>query len=240
MIPVAEIFGPTIQGEGPNTGIKTLFVRVAGCDFKCSWCDSKFAWKIDKDTKRYEPEELAKELVQRCRDTYTSHVILTGGNPCLYSFGEVIDILHNNKITVDVETQGSKFPEWMSKLDLVVISPKAPSSGMEDVYYKISKWLDREDVNNRIAIKIPVFNNDDIEFAEKYYELCEYYKTDYGMNIDLYINVGNTNTSESGDISSRVLSDYKHLIERVMESKMKRVFVMPQLHTLVWGNKQGV
>lgn len=240
MIPVTEIFGPTIQGEGPNTGIKTLFVRVAGCDFKCSWCDSKFAWKIDKDTKRYEPEELAKELVQRCRDTYTSHVILTGGNPCLYSFGEVIDILHNNKITVDVETQGSKFPEWMSKLDLVVISPKAPSSGMEDVYYKISKWLDREDVNNRIAIKIPVFNNDDIEFAEKYYELCEYYKTDYGMNIDLYINVGNTNTSESGDISSRVLNDYKHLIERVMESKMKRVFVMPQLHTLVWGNKQGV
>lgn len=240
MIPVAEIFGPTIQGEGPNTGIKTLFVRVAGCDFKCSWCDSKFAWKIDKDTKRYEPEELAKELVQRCRDTYTSHVILTGGNPCLYSFGEVIDILHNNKITVDVETQGSKFPEWMSKLDLVVISPKAPSSGMEDVYYKISKWLDREDVNNRIAIKIPVFNNDDIEFAERYYELCEYYKTDYGMNIDLYINVGNTNTSESGDISSRVLNDYKHLIERVMESEMKRVFVMPQLHTLVWGNKQGV
>lgn len=240
MIPVAEIFGPTIQGEGPNTGIKTLFVRVAGCDFKCSWCDSKFAWKIDKDTKRYEPEELAKELVQRCRDTYTSHVILTGGNPCLYNFGEVIDILHNNKITVDVETQGSKFPEWMSKLDLVVISPKAPSSGMEDVYYKISKWLDREDVNNRIAIKIPVFNNDDIEFAEKYYELCEYYKTDYGMNIDLYVNVGNTNTSESGDISSRVLNDYKHLIERVMESKMKRVFVMPQLHTLVWGNKQGV
>lgn len=240
MIPVAEIFGPTIQGEGPNTGIKTLFVRVAGCDFKCSWCDSKFAWKIDKDTKRYEPEELAKELVQRCRDTYTSHVILTGGNPCLYSFGEVIDILHNNKITVDVETQGSKFPEWMSKLDLVVISPKAPSSGMEDVYYKISKWLDREDVNNRIAIKIPVFNNDDIEFAEKYYELCEYYKTDYGMNIDLYINVGNTNTSESGDISSRVLSDYKHLIEKVMKSKMKSVFVMPQLHTLVWGNKQGV
>ena len=240
MIPVAEIFGPTIQGEGPNTGIKTLFVRVAGCDFKCSWCDSKFAWKIDKDTKRYEPEELAKELVQRCRDTYTSHVILTGGNPCLYSFGEVIDTLHNNKITVDVETQGSKFPEWMSKLDLVVISPKAPSSGMEDVYYKISKWLDREDVNNRIAIKIPVFNNDDIEFAEKYYELCEYYKTDYGMNIDLYINVGNTNTSESGDISSRVLNDYKHLIEKVMESKMKRVFVMLQLHTLVWGNKQGV
>ena len=36
MIPVAEIFGPTIQGEGPDVGLKSIFVRVAGCDFACS------------------------------------------------------------------------------------------------------------------------------------------------------------------------------------------------------------
>lgn len=246
MIPVAEIFGPTIQGEGPNTGIKTLFVRVAGCDFKCSWCDSKFAWKIDKDTKRYEPEELAKELVQRCRDTYTSHVILTGGNPCLYSFGEVIDILHNNKITVDVEAQGSKFPEWLYKVDQLVISPKAPSSGQKDVYDNVLKFLSNEEkvpVGYNVAIKIPVFNEEDFKFAERYYELVQLVQQviwNTNVNAKMYLSVGNTNTSESGDISSRVLNDYKHLIERVMESKMKRVFVMPQLHTLVWGNKQGV
>ena len=43
-IPVMEIFGPTIQGEGAVIGQKTMFVRTAGCDYSCSWCDSAFTW----------------------------------------------------------------------------------------------------------------------------------------------------------------------------------------------------
>lgn len=43
-IPVLEIFGPTIQGEGRVIGRKTMFVRTAGCDYRCSWCDSSFTW----------------------------------------------------------------------------------------------------------------------------------------------------------------------------------------------------
>ena len=43
-IPVIEIFGPTIQGEGMVVGQKTMFVRTAGCDYSCSWCDSSFTW----------------------------------------------------------------------------------------------------------------------------------------------------------------------------------------------------
>src|SRR5690606_39988469 len=43
-IPVIEIFGPTIQGEGMVIGQKTMFVRTAGCDYSCSWCDSAFTW----------------------------------------------------------------------------------------------------------------------------------------------------------------------------------------------------
>lgn len=40
-IPVLEIFGPTIQGEGAVIGRKTMFIRTAGCDFNCAWCDSE-------------------------------------------------------------------------------------------------------------------------------------------------------------------------------------------------------
>lgn len=43
-VPVLEIFGPTIQGEGMVVGQKTMFVRTAGCDYSCSWCDSSFTW----------------------------------------------------------------------------------------------------------------------------------------------------------------------------------------------------
>lgn len=240
MIPVAEIFGPTIQGEGPHVGMQTLFVRVAGCDFKCAWCDSKFAWKIDGSIKRYGTKELADILVQECNNSKCSNVVLTGGNPCLYDFKQVIDILHDNNITVDIETQGSKMPDWLLDIDLLVISPKAPSSKQPDVYKTVNEYMKLlSSIKQKVAIKIPVFNEEDFEFAMKYYALVDYYR-EKGVDIDLYLSVGNTNTTEAGDISKRVLSDYEKLINMVANSYMQRVFILPQVHTLVWGNKQGV
>ena len=240
MIPVAEIFGPTIQGEGPHVGMQTLFVRVAGCDFKCAWCDSKFAWKIDGSIKRYGTKELADILVQECDNSKCSNVVLTGGNPCLYDFKEVIDILHDNNITVDIETQGSKMPDWLLDVDLLVISPKAPSSKQPDVYKTVNEYMKLlSSIRQKVAIKIPVFNEEDFEFAMKYYALVDYYR-EKGVDIDLYLSVGNTNTTEAGDISKRVLSDYEKLINMVANSYMERVFILPQVHTLIWGNKQGV
>ena len=242
MIPVAEIFGPTIQGEGPHVGMQTLFVRVAGCDFKCAWCDSKFAWKIDGSIKRYGTKELADILVKECNNSKCSNVVLTGGNPCLYDFKQVIDILHNNNITVDIETQGSKMPDWLLDVDLLVISPKAPSSKQPDVYKTVNEYMNMKllsSIKQKVAIKIPVFNEEDFEFAMKYYALVDYYR-EKGVDIDLYLSVGNTNTTETGDISKRVLSDYEKLINMVANSYMKRVFILPQVHTLLWGNKQGV
>ena len=242
MIPVAEIFGPTIQGEGPHVGMQTLFVRVAGCDFKCAWCDSKFAWKIDDSIIRYGTKELADILVQECNNSKCRNVVLTGGNPCLYDFKQVIDILHNNNITVDIETQGSKMPDWLLDVDLLVISPKAPSSKQSDVYKTVNEYMNMKllsSIRQKVAIKIPVFNEEDFEFAMKYYALVDYYR-EKGVDIDLYLSVGNTNTTEAGDISKRVLSDYEKLINMIVNSYMERVFILPQVHTLVWGNKQGV
>ena len=240
MIPVAEIFGPTIQGEGPHVGMKTIFVRVAGCDFKCAWCDSKFAWKIDGSIIRYDTKELADILVQECNNSKCSNVVLTGGNPCLYDFKQVIDILHDNNITVDIETQGSKMPDWLLDIDLLVISPKAPSSKQPDVYKTVNEYMKLlTSIRQKVAIKIPVFNEEDFEFAMKYYALVDYYR-EKGVDIDLYLSVGNTNTTEAGDISKRVLTDYEKLINMVANSYMERVFILPQVHTLVWGNKQGV
>lgn len=234
-IAVAEIFGPTIQGEGPNVGLKTLFARVMGCDFNCEWCDSKFAWKANKDTKFYEDYELAIELIKRCKETNTNHVILTGGNPCLYNFKSVIRLLHEMDITVDVETQGSKLPDWLDLIDTIVISPKAPSSKQKDVFENVKDFIENRWYNN-IAIKIPIFNDEDFEFAKKYYELIN----NTNGSVKLYLSVGNTNVTESGDISRRILDDYEKLINKAMNSDLKKVYILPQVHTLVWNNKQGV
>lgn len=194
-IKVAEIFGPTIQGEGPNAGVKTLFVRVTHCDFKCSWCDSKFAWNDSVDTVVYDAMELADILVKKCKDTNTSHVVLTGGNPCIYDFAEVVNILHNNKIQVDVETQGSLYPDWLKEVDQIVISPKAPSSGQIDVFDKVNNFINTNQ-NLNIAVKIPVFNEEDFNFALKYYKLIETLNL---SNIKMYLSVGNTDVKEEGD-----------------------------------------
>lgn len=241
MIPVAEIFGPTIQGEGPNTGLKTLFVRVAGCDFKCEWCDSKFAWNIGKETRRFDPADLYLELVKKCRETNTANIVFTGGNPCLYDLSSVIRLLKDEGIGIDIETQGSILPDWLMEVDNLVISPKAPSSGQKDVYENILKWFTNNDVIiPNVTFKIPIFDDKDFEFAVRYYELMEKLTWETNTRFKVYLSVGNDNTNEQGDISKRILMNYERLIDKTMESGMKKVYVMPQVHTLVWGNKQGV
>lgn len=205
-------------------------------------CDSKFAWKETNDSIRLDTRELTDRLLNMCKQTDTSRVILTGGNPCLYDFSEVINILHDNDIFVDVETQGSKLPEWLTKVDQLVISPKAPSSKQIDVFDNVRQFVNREDLplNYNVAIKIPIFNDDDFMFAQKYYNLVNSLILEGTINAKMYLSVGNTDTNEVGDISKRVLSDYNKLIQKVCDSDMANVYVLPQVHTLIWGNKQGV
>lgn len=228
IIKVAEMFGPTIQGEGPNVGAKCIFVRVANCDFRCEWCDSSFAWNDNCATK-YTENELLKELVFKCNTTNTSRIILTGGNPCIYDFTNVINALHEYGISVDVETQGSILPEWLKQVDQIVISPKAPSSHQKDVFDKVKTFIE-ENKELQIAIKIPIFDQLDFDFAMKYYEAIESINND---TIKLYLSVGNADTKDPGDISARVLRDYNVLIDKACNSKMKNVYILPQVHTLV-------
>jgi 7-carboxy-7-deazaguanine synthase len=244
LIPVAEIFS-SIQGEGPNTGLKVIFCRVAGCDFRCSWCDSKFAQCVTKDTVNYTSDELYEALKNKCDLDGIRHIVFTGGNPCLYTpLGRVIFKLLEEGIKSDIETQGSILPDWLNFCDNVIISPKAPSSKMPDVYEHIEKWFKKimndfftTDRTN-VVIKIPVFSVEDLEFVRTYYEL--YQKFNKLIPLKFYINVGNDDTTQTGDISPRILANYRKLVDMIMKTDMEEVYIMCQVHTLLWGNKQGV
>lgn len=65
-IPVLEIFGPTIQGEGMVVGQKTMFIRTAGCDYSCAWCDSAFTWdgSAKDQIRQMTAEDVWNELVE--------------------------------------------------------------------------------------------------------------------------------------------------------------------------------
>lgn len=248
-IPIVEIFGPSVQGEGPNAGARCIFVRVKGCDFSCDFCDSKFTWSNhSSDNDKYTPEELADKLLQMCAESNCHRVILTGGNPCLYDFEYVITYLseHGN-IKTDVETQGSLTPEWLYSLDTVVFSPKPPSSRMKDTYDEILGYIHRAanlKLNQAIAIKIPVFNDEDIEFARKYSifvnSIIEEWENP--LNIRMYLSVGNSDVDTTDSIRDRVLSDYEELLNKINKypKDFENIYILPQIHTLVWGNKQGV
>lgn len=237
-IPILEIFGPTIQGEGPAVGRKVMFIRTAGCDYSCSWCDSAFTWNgTAKDQIRMlTPYEIFDEL--EGLDSGFDYLVISGGNPALIKepMEELIELLHNEGVTVAVETQGSRWQDWMEKLDEVVISPKPPSSGMKTDYGMLDSILGRLNhsvYEPKVALKIVVFDDADFAYAKDLF--LKY------QNFPFYLSVGNTDVHEEGDIYHRVLSDYRNLVGKVLADRdLQGIRVLPQVHTLLWGNKKGV
>lgn len=108
-IPVIEMFGPTIQGEGAVIGVKTMFVRTYGCDYRCGWCDSAFTWDgtAKNKVRMMEAEEIINELLALAGDNFDC-VTISGGNPALIGegMGTFISLLHERGIKAAIETQG--------------------------------------------------------------------------------------------------------------------------------------
>ncbi|MCM3785250.1 7-carboxy-7-deazaguanine synthase QueE [Neobacillus mesonae] len=239
-VPVLEIFGPTVQGEGMVIGQKTMFVRTAGCDYRCSWCDSAFTWDGSaKDLiRQLSSEEIWSELKAIGGDRF-SHVTISGGNPALLpQIGELVTLLQEKGIRTAVETQGSKWQDWLMDINEVTLSPKPPSSGMS------TNWQILDDIVQRLAdrtndksysLKVVIFDEKDLEYAREVHKRYP--------DVSMYLQTGNPDVT-TGDVenhASSLLHRYEWLIDRTMElPDMNEVRVLPQLHTLVWGNKRGV
>lgn len=239
-IPVLEIFGPTIQGEGMVVGQKTMFVRTAGCDYSCAWCDSAFTW--DGSGKHLITQMTAEEIwaeLKRLGGTGFSFVTLSGGNPVLLRHLEqLVAILKENNIKIGVETQGSKWQDWLYDIDELTISPKPPSSGMTTDYTKLSEIIEKLSTRNssqHISLKVVIFTQEDYDYAK---QMHFRYPT-----IPLYLQVGNDDitTTDDGHLVQHLLAKYEALINLVIaDEELTDVKVLPQLHTLIWGNKRGV
>ncbi|RFU64857.1 7-carboxy-7-deazaguanine synthase QueE [Peribacillus glennii] len=239
-VPVMEIFGPTIQGEGMVIGQKTMFVRTAGCDYSCSWCDSAFTWDGSgkEDIVQMEAEEIWGEL-KRLGGNGFSFVTISGGNPALLkNLDSLIELLHQNEIKVCLETQGSRWQDWFLEIDELTISPKPPSSGMNTNFGMLDsileKLMDLGPTNN-VSLKVVVFDDKDFQYAKDVYRRYP--------NVPFFMQVGNDDnkTADNQELISNLLKKYEWLIEKVMlDEELTNVKVLPQLHTYIWGNKRGV
>ena len=239
-VPIIEIFGPTIQGEGMVVGQKTMFVRTAGCDYSCSWCDSSFTW--DGSGRHLIVQMTAEEIwseLKHLGGNGFSFVTISGGNPALLrNLDTLVAILKEHDIKIGVETQGSKWQDWLYDIDELTISPKPPSSGMTTDFTMLSNILEKlrdRNSNQHISLKIVVFDQEDYAYAKQVH--LRY------PAIPFYLQVGNDDITsmDNARLTSHLLEKYQKLIDQVMvDEELKDVKVLPQLHALIWGNKRGV
>ena len=119
MYDLVEIF-ESLQGEGRNMGRPCVFIRFAGCNLKCPWCDTDVAKKFSTSL-----ADIQKELKQY----KAKSVILTGGEPTLVKeMPELVAVLKKDGYWIGVETNGTIAADWLGFVDYVACSPKRGAS----------------------------------------------------------------------------------------------------------------
>lgn len=248
-IPVIEIFGPTIQGEGLVIGNQTWFIRLGGCDYKCRMCDSLHA--IDAEQIRanatyMDQDELCMAFKKMFGEGVTKMVTLSGGNPALWELGKVVDFFHKElKMAVAIETQGTYYKDWISRCDIVTISPKGPGMGEKFRIEEFRRYMEELKDHRGLNLKVVVFGAADIEFALSVKELAERI-TD--RELPFYLSLGNetppgyaNNELPLSTMRHNMLSNLAIMVDEVLKDpRCKDFIILPQLHVLLWGNMQGV
>lgn len=255
--PVVEIFGPTVQGEGVDQGVSAHFVRFGGCDFRCTWCDTPHAVlpaEVRKNAVKMEAEDIRVKLNSLDLETgCIPWVILTGGNPALHDLSELVEELHTSGYLVAVETQGSRWREWMADVDRLCVSPKPPSSLQEYDWSQVQRFLD-ESLRQRslgereyewMFLKVVCFDERDLDWAEKLRSQLS--------NCLLYLSAGNDAGRTVGqpdrvdersvpEVRNALCAQARLLTEEVLKRPalcQQDVIVQAQFHVLLWGNEMG-
>jgi 7-carboxy-7-deazaguanine synthase len=132
MLRVSELF-ESVQGEGPSAGAPCVFLRLAHCNLRCGWCDTKYSWdfrnySIDAETRVESVEEVARRIAA----TGLPRLVLTGGEPLIQApaLGELLARLSAD-LLVEVETNGTLEPppELVGRVTQWNVAPKLANSG---------------------------------------------------------------------------------------------------------------
>lgn len=237
-IRISEIFGPTIQGEGALIGQPTVFVRTGGCDYRCAWCDSLHA--VDS---RFRGDWLpmgAPAVLDRVRalsDGQPVMVSLSGGNPAIQPLGGLIAAGKAEGYRFALETQGTVARDWFSELEVLVLSPKPPSSLMDTDWEALQACVSAAGNGPRVVLKFVVFDEADYAYARA--------AAARFPSLPVYLQPGNHTPPGPMDDDARIDIDgimqrLRWLVDRVVADRWFAAHVLPQLHVLIWGNKRGV
>ncbi|MEP2784456.1 MAG: 7-carboxy-7-deazaguanine synthase QueE [Pseudoruegeria sp.] len=231
---IAEIFGPTIQGEGALIGEPTVFVRTGGCDYRCAWCDSLHAVDTSyRHTWTAMSTDAVWAEVSRLSSGKPLTVSLSGGNPAIQDFSKLIALGHEKGYRFACETQGSIAKPWFSNLNTLVLSPKPPSSGETVDWNAFDACLLAGKGAGNTVMKIVIFDDADYAWSRK---ITEKYP-----NLPVYLQPGNLEVDPDVPVDPQVLSDkLLWLVDKTITDSWFAPRILPQLHVLLWGNKRGV
>lgn len=148
VLPVMEYFY-TIQGEGFYSGRAAFFIRLAGCDVGCVWCDVKESWDVN-DHPLLSLDFLENEVVT----SGTNFVVITGGEPAMYDLTSLIVRLKKYKIVVAIETSGTY--TLSGNVDWYCFSPKKFKAPVDEAFMKANEF------------KVIISHPSDFEWAEEH------------------------------------------------------------------------
>jgi len=151
VLPVMESFY-SLQGEGMYHGTAAYFIRLAGCDVGCTWCDVKESW----DAEQHSLVEI-NDLVELSMNSGTKIVVITGGEPLMYNLDSLTAKLQRAGLRTHLETSGA-YP-ITGKWNWVCVSPKKFKPPIQEIL-KVADEL-----------KVIVVNNHDFVWAEQHSEL---------------------------------------------------------------------
>ena len=146
--PVMEMFY-SLQGEGYHQGKAAYFIRLAGCDVGCVWCDVKESWDASKH-----PVLSTEQIVESALQQPGRLAIITGGEPLLYNLNPLTKALKAAGFQTNIETSGSS--PMSGQWDWVCLSPKKFKAPLA------------ENLQFASELKVVVFNNSDFDWAETY------------------------------------------------------------------------
>ena len=207
---INEIFY-SIQGEGNWSGLPNIFIRTSGCNLRCLYCDTKYAY--------YSYNEFSiNQIINKIMEFKCKKICITGGEPLLQDdIGDLIDILLKKDYILSIETNGSIDIKPYSNNENIMISLdiKCPSSNMMDkMLLNNINYLKKSD-----QLKFIIMNREDYNYAKKIID-------DYMPNCSIFFQpVEGTN--------------YKDLAEWILSDNLD-VKIGLQIHKILWGNRRGL
>jgi len=207
---INEIFH-SIQGEGKNVGLPTIFVRTTGCNLRCRYCDTTYAYYEGKEM---ELQDIMKEMKKwNCR-----RICLTGGEPLLQpEMPELVDMLIYDGYEINIETNGSIDISDMTERDITVsMDMKCPSSGMNDRMMEGNIKLLRD----RDELKFVIENREDYGYA---IDIIKKYKPACGIVMQ----------PSWGELDAGKLAEW--MLDDDIDARLSF-----QLHKILWDNRKGI